>query len=62
MNQEKEVLNTIKQRGKKMIKQLQEFSDKTILVNQFDEEDWRELMALEFWEAFEPDKASQRVE
>ena len=52
----------IKQRGKKMTKQLQGFSGKTILVNQFDEEDWRELMALEFWEAFEPDKASQRVE
>jgi len=32
-----------------------------IWVENFDEEDWKELLRLDLWEPFEPDKVTQRI-
>lgn len=36
-------------------------TNQQVLVEEFDEEDWRELLLLDSWEPFEDDKAFMRV-
>jgi hypothetical protein len=45
-----------------MIEQVQETSGKKVWVDNFDEEDWKELLRYDLWEPSEPDKAKLRVD
>lgn len=61
LNQEREALIMIKLEGRKMIEQFGESNKRIIWVDNFDEEDWRELFRSDSREPFEEDKAFMRV-
>jgi hypothetical protein len=56
------VLDTTKQEVRKMIEQVQETSGKKLWVENFDEEDWKELLRQDLWEPSEQDKVKLRVD
>jgi len=61
LNQEKEAFIMIKLEGRTMIELFGESNKRIIWVDNFDEEDWRELFRSDLWEPFEDDKAFMRV-
>jgi hypothetical protein len=44
-----------------MIEQLHESNQKRILVDEFDKEDWRQLLSVNYWEDYEDGKDFLRV-
>jgi|LakMenEpi03Aug12_release.lakeMendotaPanAssembly.Ray.scaffolds.fasta_scaffold5624321_1 hypothetical protein len=50
-----------KQEVKQMTEQLQESSQKRIWVDEFDKEDWRQLLSVNYWEDYEDGKDFLRV-
>ena len=61
LNQEKEAFIMIKLEGRTMIELFGESNKRIIWVDNFDEEDWRELFRSDSRESFEDDKAFMRV-
>ena len=61
LNQEKEALIMIKLEGRTMIELFGESNKRIIWVDNYDEEDWRELFRSDSRESFEEDKAFMRV-
>ena len=55
------IINYDKSKGKIMTRQAQDSNQSKILVVDFDEEDWNELMLTDLWEPFEDGKAFLRV-
>jgi len=51
-----------KQEVKGMTRQARESKDVRIWVEQFDEEDWKQLFIQDLWEPFETDRALMRVD
>jgi hypothetical protein len=50
-----------KQEVKQMTEQLHESNQKRIWVDGFDEEDWRQLLRMNYWEEQEDGKSFLRV-
>ena len=50
-----------KQEVKKMTEQLNDSNQKKIWVDGFDEEDWRQLLRMNYWEEQEDGKTLLRV-
>lgn len=50
-----------KQEVKEMTEQLQESKQKSIWVDKLDEEDWRQLLRMNYWEEQEDGKDFLRV-